>query len=521
MKNYLIESMSSYMEKLEEARNSGEELFIIIPADRRYDDLTSREYEMFARKYGTFTTQEDCWNKIDELAPDRWDAFIPVRLSESLTEARNPENDEVNAIIKKHLGKKSHISKKEQEILDKYGISRDEYGRFKGKNGEVLAKSSTTVYGPRKASRYGTIRRNWDLSKGYNNPNYQKTADSFDNVDFANYLNKDHGDTTSIDRTIYDSRRKDRWRDDYAFTQAEKDALKPYSDEYKALKDSADYEKNWLDYNKNEYSYDSDEDIEKKVAEYKQKLLRDRDHNKQRMDSIQADYDKASKELNDFRDSIKAKQAAKKKNESLSLNEGDDVEKVKTNKIRDTFLSLSNDPYAPTPFYWDFKEDPLVKKVCNLLRKKGFTDGDDVRNWPELVVDDLTDKEMLTIYAGGRKIKKIKDYYLLLDESLSLKEGAQHTNFMMKILQSVQEHIDSNYSNINITIDPQATGLVVSDGNHTENYNITLKMAPVYFISNGLAGPIYKFTPVSVSSVSDANQVIDDLIRVIEHDFDL
>ena len=39
------------------------------------------------------------------------------------------------------------------------------------------------------------------------------------------------------------------------------------------------------------------------------------------MDSSQADYDKASKELNDFRDSIKAKQAAKKKNESLSLKE--------------------------------------------------------------------------------------------------------------------------------------------------------------------------------------------------------
>lgn len=106
-------------------------------------------------------------------------------------------------------------------------------------------------------------------------------------------------------------------------------------------------------------------------------------------------------------------------------------------------------------------------------------------------------------------------------KSLSLNEGAQHTKFMMKILQSVQEHLDSKYDNINISIDPQATGLVVSDGNHTENYNITLKMAPVYTISNGVAGAIYKFTPVSVTTVSDSNQVVSDLIRIIKQDFDL
>lgn len=106
-------------------------------------------------------------------------------------------------------------------------------------------------------------------------------------------------------------------------------------------------------------------------------------------------------------------------------------------------------------------------------------------------------------------------------ESLQLREGAQHTKFMMKILQSVQEHIDSKYNNINITIDPQATGLVVSDGTHTENYNITLKMAPVYSISNGVAGTIYKFTPVSVTTVSDTNQITADLINIIKQDFNL
>lgn len=237
-----------------------------------------------------------------------------------LDEARNPENDEVNSIIKKHLGKKSHISKKEQEILDKYGISRDEYGRFKGKNGELLSKSSTTVYGPRKSNGGYGIKRDWDLSKGYNNPNYQETADSFDNVDFANYLNKDHGDTSVADRAIY-NRRKNRWWD-YDSTQAENDALRPYSDEYKVLKDNEANKKDWVDWYRKTYPYDSDEDVEKKVAEYKQKLLRDRDYNKQRIDRSQADYDKASKELNDFRDSIKAKQAAKKKNESLALEEG-------------------------------------------------------------------------------------------------------------------------------------------------------------------------------------------------------
>lgn len=107
------------------------------------------------------------------------------------------------------------------------------------------------------------------------------------------------------------------------------------------------------------------------------------------------------------------------------------------------------------------------------------------------------------------------------NESLSLNEGAQHTKFMMKILQAVQEHLDNRYENINITIDSQASGLVVSDGAHTENYNITLKMAPVYSISNGVAGTIYKFTPVSVTTVSDYEQVATDLIGIIKQDFDL
>ncbi len=123
--------------------------------------------------------------------------------------------------------------------------------------------------------------------------------------------------------------------------------------------------------------------------------------------------------------------------------------------------------------------------------------------------------------SGIKNSVKAKHDAKKKNESLSLNEGAQHTKFMMKILQAVPEHLDGRYKNINITIDSQASGLVVSDGTHTENYNITLKMAPVYSISNGMAGTIYKFTPVSVTTVSDANQVIADLIRIIKQDFDL
>ena len=81
----LLEALDSSLDEFEEDLNS---MWIIIPTERRYDDLTADDYFKFAKEYGTFNNQKDCFDKIEELAPDRWDAFIPMKL-EGVNESLN------------------------------------------------------------------------------------------------------------------------------------------------------------------------------------------------------------------------------------------------------------------------------------------------------------------------------------------------------------------------------------------------------------------------------------------------
>ncbi len=85
----LLEALDPSLDKFEEDLDS---MWIIIPTERRYDELTPSDYLEFARQYGTFNNQKDCFDKIDELAPDRWDAFIPMRL-EGVNESLNEDID--------------------------------------------------------------------------------------------------------------------------------------------------------------------------------------------------------------------------------------------------------------------------------------------------------------------------------------------------------------------------------------------------------------------------------------------
>ena len=83
----LLEALNPSLDIIEESVSDS--LWIIIPTERRYDDLTFKDYSEFVRKYGVFNSRDECWEKIDELAPDRWDAFIPVRFDDDgyLTES--------------------------------------------------------------------------------------------------------------------------------------------------------------------------------------------------------------------------------------------------------------------------------------------------------------------------------------------------------------------------------------------------------------------------------------------------
>lgn len=100
----LLEALDPSLDKFEEDLDN---MWIIIPTERRYDDLTADDYFKFARKYGTFDNQKDCFDKIEELAPDRWDAFIPMKL-EGVNEALNedyldPYIDELAEPLSKYM----------------------------------------------------------------------------------------------------------------------------------------------------------------------------------------------------------------------------------------------------------------------------------------------------------------------------------------------------------------------------------------------------------------------------------
>lgn len=112
----LLEALDPSLDKFEEDLDS---MWIIIPTERRYDDLTADDYFKFAKEYGTFNNQKDCFDKIEELAPDRWDAFIPMRIegvNESLNEAFN-----INDSFKFNSDKKTidFISKLENYFIKK------------------------------------------------------------------------------------------------------------------------------------------------------------------------------------------------------------------------------------------------------------------------------------------------------------------------------------------------------------------------------------------------------------------
>jgi hypothetical protein len=230
-------------------------------------------------------------------------------VNEELTEARNPENEEVNAIIAKYLGKKSKISKKEQEVLDKYGISRNKYGDFVGPNGKELRSfGRKTVQGPEiPVSKYGSRgRQHWDWSANADFRSGKK--DSFDAVDYANYLTKEtpgEGEYPATNDNYYNRKKSSgRWDNEYPSTPSEDAALRPYSDKYQELKANVEDKKYDVENASGWRKPLTDDELEAKVAEYRDQLLKDQKRYQDWANSDKQAYDAAKQELDDFKASV-------------------------------------------------------------------------------------------------------------------------------------------------------------------------------------------------------------------------
>lgn len=124
----------------------------------------------------------------------------------------------------------------------------------------------------------------WDLStqRGYDGPiaNDKKAMDSWQKVDLKNYLTKERNPEAS-DREISNS-------------------LRPYSDKYKDLKSSNNYAKKDLEWDKAFHNVREDDDIEKEVQSYRDKLIAKNNANKEKVKASQDRVDASEKEIDDY-----------------------------------------------------------------------------------------------------------------------------------------------------------------------------------------------------------------------------
>ena len=235
--------------------------------------------------------------------------------NDSLTEAINHENDEINEIIRRNLGKKpNRISKADMKALNDAGINVIDDVTMKGPNGRTIQRyGRTDTYGPmhtvgRRKTRWGNYPgrqiADWDISaRAFNagDPANQG-VENFSKVDLKGYLDKPERE--------HPQRREDEIQK----------KLRPYSDEYKDLKSNERFSKNMSDTYAKEIR--SEEDIDAEVNRLRDKLNRDNEFKIER----KKDYDDAAEDARKGIEDIKAKananrDARKTKTESLSLKE--------------------------------------------------------------------------------------------------------------------------------------------------------------------------------------------------------
>lgn len=270
----------------------------------RFDEIMSNVEHLYAYKKDIEVLAGDYENLTDVYEKQGY-----FEESYKLNEKRNPENDEVNAIIRKRMRPSAKITKKEQEVLDRYGIRKNEDGIFVGPNGKVLR----TEYG-KVSPTSGPKRPEWHFGKnrGAMEPPYSHRHHSYidmndENVDFANYLTSEKDSDANYENEI---RAKSKgYRPKSIYTKSEYDSLHPYSDDYKRAKSESDWAKSELDWRNKVYGDDikSDDEIEAEVERFKQDLINRNKANKSYIQQSQDEYDEREKARQDILDKARAK----------------------------------------------------------------------------------------------------------------------------------------------------------------------------------------------------------------------
>ena len=332
MSNYLIESMLSYGGRIDEScGKKKKKLTESVPIANEYEVATVfwpdagesvlRVWEdtdgdfWWADEWGTseheFASLEDA---IDDYKFNYSGEFDSIRmtpdydyLDESLTEARNPENDEINAALRKWAND-GNLTAKEKALIRDRGITLPNR-RSSGYKSSILGKNRAIV----------NNAKNW-------------VKNAHPDTDFANALEKPRIDSSDVESPTgkYPYWDKNPYRDNHSFLgktlyAGEPDGSKMSPNQFRTLQPYA-HEKGQLDYANRRI------DREKHDIDY---VNRDIEREKDKMAKAQANIKKIEKDKNKIQNRIDDINNTKKsivdqakerhtsrKNESLSLKEG-------------------------------------------------------------------------------------------------------------------------------------------------------------------------------------------------------
>ena len=216
-----------------------------------------------------------------------------------LSEKINHENDEINALLRKYVGKKN-IPDKARKAIEDAGITvkkaSDDWGgtiSFIGPHGKVLdGKGRTWRSGPHapqdkwERKNYGSYgnegTRGWDLA--LNNNDYrraERSADlrkSWDAVDLKGYLDSDRERMNAVDRKKLVDPSYSLPADKYNNGDVD---LRPHSDPYRILRDRETDAVSTRNFRRGYYGIKSDDEIEAEVQKFRDELVRKNNRSKE------------------------------------------------------------------------------------------------------------------------------------------------------------------------------------------------------------------------------------------------
>lgn len=95
-----------------------------------------------------------------------------------------------------------------------------------------------------------------------------------------------------------------------------------------------------------------------------------------------------------------------------------------------------------------------------------------------------------------------------------LTEAAQHTNYIIKLLNVVNDYIEKRMHDVDSIVADESQSLQVGD----ETYTMRVNFVPVYTLSNPKTGDIYRFTTQKGVEYKSNNDVVYDIINIIKED---